>query len=111
VARNNILYNLVNRYQISKSLFIAYFVCFGLLIYFVLNIFFGNKGLLAYRKLHHQFTKLDSEKQNLHNTIESKMQAVQNMNLQSLDLDLVDEQSRKVLGYINKDEVIIYQKK
>jgi hypothetical protein len=33
------------------------------------------------------------------------------MNLESLDLDLLDEQARKVLGYAGKNEVVIYREK
>ncbi len=33
------------------------------------------------------------------------------MDYNSLDLDLVDEQSRKTLGYVGKDEIVIYREK
>ena len=34
---------------------------------------------------------------------------VDGMNTNSLDVDLLDEQARKNLGYVGKNEVVIYQ--
>ena len=34
---------------------------------------------------------------------------VDGMNSNSLDVDLLDEQARRVLGYAGKNEVVIYQ--
>jgi cell division protein FtsB len=41
----------------------------------------------------------------------NKKNMVDKMSTDSLDLDLLDEQSRKVLGYAGKNEVVIYQDK
>ena len=107
---HNYLYNLVDNYQISKRLFIFYFICFSLIIYFLATAFFGNKGFFAYKNVLHSFNDLELNKQTLQHNLQVKSKAVENMNLQSLDLDLVDEQSRKILGYINKNEVVLYRK-
>ena len=74
------------------------------------NAFFGDKGFFAYRNVLHNFNNLQLTKETLQQTFQAKEKAVEHMNLQSLDLDLVDEQSRKVLGYINKNEVVLYSK-
>ena len=50
-------------------------------------------------------------KKELIGKMRTKKSMVEGMNLESLDLDLVDEQSRKVLGYVGKSEVVIYQDK
>jgi len=110
MQKNQYLYNLVDNYQISRSLFIFYFICFSLIIYFLANAFFGDKGFFAYRNVLHNFNNLQLTKETLQQTFQAKEKAVEHMNLQSLDLDLVDEQSRKVLGYINKNEVVLYRK-
>jgi cell division protein FtsB len=109
-TKNNYLYNLVDNYQISKNLFIFYFVCFGLIIYFLITAFFGAKGFLAYKEVLHNFNDLQFTKEMIRQNFQMKAKAVEHMNLQSLDLDLVDEQSRKILGYINKNEVVLYRK-
>ena len=106
----NYLYNLVDNYQISKSFFISYCICFGLIIYFLIIAFFGNKGFFAYKNVLYNFNDLQLTKQILQQNLQAKSKAVENMNLQSLDLDLVDEQSRKILGYINKNEIVLYRK-
>jgi hypothetical protein len=41
--------------------------------------------------------------------MQAKKNMVDGMSLNSLDLDLLDEESRKVLGYVGKNEVVIYQ--
>ncbi len=41
--------------------------------------------------------------------MQEKKNMVDGVSLDSLDLDLLDEQSRKVLGYVGKNEVVIYQ--
>jgi cell division protein FtsB len=81
-----------------------------LIIYFLIIAFFGNKGFFAYKNVLHSFNDLELNKQTLQHNLQAKSKAVENMNLQSLDLDLVDEQSRKILGYINKNEVVLYRK-
>jgi cell division protein FtsB len=43
--------------------------------------------------------------------MQAKKNMVDGMNLESLDLDLLDEQARKVLGYAGKNEVVIYREK
>lgn len=48
-------------------------------------------------------------KEALANKLENKKNMVDGISAESLDLDLLDEQSRKVLGYVGKNEVVIYQ--
>ena len=38
-----------------------------------------------------------------------KKNMVEGMNVESLDLDLLDEEARRALGYSNKNEVVIYK--
>ena len=47
--------------------------------------------------------------QDLENKVKAKEAVVSGMKLDSLDLDLLDEQSRKILGYMGKDELVVYQ--
>ncbi len=53
-------------------------------------------------------------KENFKKEIIAKMNGRQNlvkgMDPNSLDIDLLDEQARKVLGYVGKNEVVIYEK-
>lgn len=46
-------------------------------------------------------------KQELLAKMRAKKNMVDGMNIESLDIDLLDEQARKVLGYTGKNEVIV----
>lgn len=104
------LYNFVKKYHISKTLFIVYFSFFSLISYFTFCIIFGQKGLITYFALREEISKKDFTKQELINEIEVKKNKVRGMSNESLDLDLLDEEARKNLGYSDKNEVVIYKK-
>lgn len=106
---NNFLYNFVNENNINKKQFIGYCVAICLVIYFLITTIFGDKGLIFYQSLKNQVQNKEAIKRELITKMRSKKSMVEGMNLDSLDLDLVDEQSRKVLGYVGKNEVVIYQ--
>lgn len=105
----NFLYNLVQKYNISKTLFIGYTTTIAVIIYFLFFAVFGQKGLISVSRLQTEFSNRDIVKQGLANKVSAKKQMIEGMNLESLDLDLLDEQARKVLGYANKNEIVIYQ--
>ena len=70
---------------------------------------FGNKGIFTLIALDSQIAKKDIIVQDLENKVKAKEAMVSGMTLDSLDLDLLDEQSRKILGYMGKDELVVYQ--
>lgn len=107
----NFLYNFVKEHNITKPLFVGYCIVFSLIIYFIFFTIFGEKGLIEFFSLQHKITNKEATKQELSAKMQAKKNMVDGMNLNSLDLDLVDEQSRKVLGYVGKNEVVIYQDK
>lgn len=107
----NFLYNFVTENNISKAQFIFYFIGIALIIYFFLTTIFGDKGLFFYQSLKTQIQNKEFVKRDLINKMHTRKSMVEGMDLESLDLDLVDEQSRKVLGYVGKSEVVIYQDK
>lgn len=108
-STNHTLYNFVKKNQISKSLFISYSIAVVLMIYFFFSSIFGEKGLIEFFALKNKSKIVEIQKNDLQNKIQNKKEMIKGMNLESLDLDLVDEQSRKVLGYVGKDEVVIYE--
>ena len=107
----NFLYKFVKENNINKAQFIFYFIGIALITYFLLTTIFGDKGLFFYQSLKAQVQNKEFVKRDLLNKMRTKKSMVEGMNLESLDLDLVDEQSRKVLGYVGKSEVVIYQDK
>lgn len=104
------IYEFVKKYKISKALFVSYFVLLALIIYFLCCAIFGQKGVLTYFSLQKKIENQDLIKQELQNKMQVKKNMVEGMNVESLDLDLLDEEARRALGYSNKNEVVIYQK-
>jgi cell division protein FtsB len=77
--------------------------------YVAYQIFSGNRGLLTMfeltkkkQKLEEKIIALEKQKE----TIESK---VERLKPESLDIDLLDEQARSVLGYGQKNETVIIE--
>jgi|LauGreStaDraftv2_3_1035109.scaffolds.fasta_scaffold58426_2 cell division protein FtsB len=105
------LYNFVKKHSITKPLFVGYFVALSVICYFGFCIVFGSKGLLEYAVLRKQIANKASIKQNLLSRTQVKQNMIDGMNLSSLDIDLLDEEARRVLGYAGKNEVVVYQDK
>lgn len=111
VISKHAIYNFVKKNHITKSSFLCYCVVVSMISYFIFVTIFGKKGLIEYYSLINEKTKIENQKIDLIDKIYSKKEMIKSMDYESLDLDLVDEQSRKILGYIGKDEVVIYQNK
>ncbi|MFN7038004.1 MAG: FtsB family cell division protein [Alphaproteobacteria bacterium] len=80
----------------------------GLFIYFCYHAINGDRGIIALFKLTQQVNKLHTELDNLRAEriyLEHKVSIIRP---ESLDLDLVDEQARKLLGYADKDEIVYF---
>jgi cell division protein FtsB len=105
----NSLYNFVKKYNITKGLFISYCIAVSIICYFSFFTIFGEKGLIELLVLKKQINNRETTKQGLFAQMQAKKNMVDGMNLEALDLDLLDEQARKVLGYAGKNEVVIYQ--
>ena len=84
----------------------------GILVvaYFSYHLIEGDRGLFAYLKLQHAVDKAEavylvteSEKQ----TLEKRVSLLRPENL---DIDMLEERSRDVLGLAHPDEIVIYQK-
>lgn len=109
--KRDFLYNFVRKYHIKKSSFIGYSITFSVIFYFLFFAFFGDKGLFTFFSLKKEVSNIGITKQELLNKMQNRKNMVDKMSSNSLDLDLLDEQSRKVLGYAGKNEVVIYQDK
>lgn len=105
------LYNFIKENKISRINFIFFCIAISMIIYFAVVSIFGEKGIIKYYLTDKEFKKIEQQKIDLENKINQKKEMIQGMNYESLDLDLVDEQSRKILGYVGKDEIVIYQDK
>lgn len=102
------IYNLVKQHRISKGLFISYFALAAMGLYFTTHAIFGSKGLIQYFALKSQIRTKENIKEQLLVKMKTKENLVKGMDPNSIDLDLLDEQVRSVLGYSNRSETVIY---
>lgn len=107
--KKNYLYHFVKKHHISKPLFMIYFAALFLILYFGFITIFGKKGLLELNTLNDKIRNKEITKKEAFSKIKAKKHMVDSMSSDSLDLDLLDEQSRKTLGYVGENEVILYE--
>ena len=89
---------------------LSLFVCLiFFLLYFSYVAIFGNNGLKSYIDLEFEIIELN----NNFNSLEKIMHELEIKTSKlsdNLDLDLLDQQSRTVLGLIRTDEIMIIEK-
>ena len=100
----------MNKSVVLKNKIILYFsflITFFIFLYLVYFLVYGQRGLLQYFYLSKQnqeyketLAQLTSENQYISNRIK-KLQP------NTVDLDFLDEQVRKKLGFIDKNEIVI----
>lgn len=98
----------MTKFPLTKQLFIAASIAFATVLYFTYYTLFGDKGLVRYFEIKKELQQKELVKQRLVNKMENKQNMVDGMSVKSLDLDLLDEEARKNLGYAKKDEIVIY---
>lgn len=75
--------------------------------YFLYHTFSGARGALSWRLLSRELEKLESELTSLkreNSFLENKINMLHGNNI---DLDLLEEQSRIVLGFAKKNDIIV----
>ena len=100
----------MNRSVILKNrviLYLSFLVTFFIFIYLVYFLIYGQRGLLQYfyfskqnQEYTQKLTKLTSENDYLNDRIKR-------LQPNTVDLDFLDEQVRKKLGLIDKNEIVI----
>ncbi|MDC1054516.1 septum formation initiator family protein [Alphaproteobacteria bacterium] len=100
----------MNKSVVLKNRIILYFsflITFFIFLYLVYFLVYGQRGLLQYfylskqnQEYNERISQLTSENQYLSNRIK-KLQP------NTVDLDFLDEQVRKRLGLIDKNEIVI----
>ena len=98
--------NNIKQVLINFSLFVCLLF---FLSYFSYVAIFGNNGLKSYIDLEFEIIELNNNFKSLEKVmheLELKTSKLSN----NLDLDLLDQQSRSVLGLIRNDEIMIIEK-
>jgi cell division protein FtsB len=98
-------------FPITKQIFIATAITIAVVLYFIFYALFGGKGLVQYFQIKNELQEKELVKEGLENKMENKQNMVNGMSVDSLDLDLLDEEARKNLGYAGKEEIVIYDEK
>lgn len=78
-----------------------------IVFYFAYHALNGERGLYAYFKQSRNLEISQSELARLTSERVELEQRVQSLNSGSLDLDLLDEEARRILGNANKNEVVV----
>jgi len=80
----------------------------GVIGYFVYHVIHGDRGLIAWRMLDRDVTDAKTELA----TVQAERIAIERrvglLRIQSLDLDMLDEWSRRILNYSAADEAVIF---
>ena len=84
--------------------------CVLILFYLGFHAVSGERGLFALFKENRKLEQLTQELADIRAKREALEKKVRLMSSKSLDLDMLDEQARNVLGYAGKDEVVIFTK-
>jgi cell division protein FtsB len=94
----------------SISQFLATFLSFGLFVYFFYHLVHGDHGYFAWKGVEEKqiaaqdaFDKTKEEREVLEKRV--KM-----LRPDSLDLDMLDERARTVLGFMKPNEVVVLDK-
>ena len=84
---------------------IAFAMALGM--YFTFAAVQGDYGLFRRAEILNEAAKLETELAGLHSEITSLENLTRRMSDDYLDIDLLDQQSRDILGQIRADEIII----
>lgn len=95
------------RHTTSISQFLATFISFGLFFYFAYHLMHGDRGYFAYKGLER---KLAASQKLYDDTLAERLELENRVKLlrpSSLNLDMLDERARIVLGYVKPDEKVV----
>ena len=105
--------NFFNINKKSKIILINFLISVSFLvisIYFTYNAIYGNNGLKKSIVLELEIIELDNKLNSLQKVLFNIEKKTSSLSKKNLDLDLLDEQSRKILGLIRPDEIMLIEK-
>lgn len=93
------------RLSISATIFLVLTVALSL--YFAFAAVQGPSGILRRIQIESEKTELAEERDKLAAEVEDMQNLTHRLSDEYLDLDLLDERAREVLGYVRADEIIL----
>ena len=110
------IFKLINFFNInkkSKIILINFLISVSFLVisfYFTYNAIYGNNGLKKSIVLELEIIELNNKLNALQKVLFNIEKKTSSLSKKNLDLDLLDEQSRKILGLIRPDEIMLIEK-
>ena len=96
-----------------KTILINFLISVSFLVisfYFTYNAIYGNNGLKKSIVLELEIIELNNKLNSLQKVLFNIEKKTSSLSKKNLDLDLLDEQSRKILGLIRPDEIMLIEK-
>ena len=100
----------MNKSVILKNkviIYLSFLITFFIFIYLVYFLIYGQRGLLQYFYLTNQNYEFNNSLANLTIQNEYYNDRIKRLQPNTVDLDFLDEQVRKKLGLIDKNEIVI----
>ena len=102
--------NTTNRFKtILINFLISVFFIF-ISLYFTFTAIYGNNGLKKNIALEFEIIELNNKLSSSQKVLYEIEKKTSSLSKKNLDLDLLDEQSRKILGLIRPDEIMLIEK-
>ena len=95
------------RSSIPWVIICVFTISLSLGIYFTFAAVQGDFGILRRAEINHDIQELQVEIGNLHVEIADLKNLTRRLSDHYLDLELLDQQARDVLGYVRTDELVI----
>ena len=105
--------NFFNINKKSKIILINFLISVSFLVisfYFTYNAIYGNNGLKKSIVLELEIIQLNNKLNSIQKVLFDIEKKTSSLSKKNLDLDLLDEQSRKILGLIRPDEIMLIEK-
>ena len=100
----------MNKSVVLKNKIILYFsflITFFIFLYLVYFLVYGQRGLLQYFYLSKQNQEYKETLAELNSKNQYMSNRIKKLQPNTVDLDFLDEQVRKKLGFIDKNEIVI----
>jgi cell division protein FtsB len=95
----------------SISHLLVTFISFGLFVYFFYHLMHGDRGYFAWKGVEEKLKTSQIEYEKAVSEREALENRVKRLRPDSLDPDLLDEQARRVLGFIKPEEIVVLENK
>lgn len=93
------------RLSISATIFFVLALSFGL--YFAFAAVQGPSGILRRIQIEAETADLEAERDTLRSDVDEMQNLTRRLSDDYLDIDLLDERAREVLGLVRADEIIL----